>query len=178
MGEILLALLADTAADHDQIGPEEVFDLVEILVETPRVLFPAQIFALAGAVCSAVFGVLATDLDVPELGVRYEPASDDERGADARPEREHQDHPILFPPGAPAHLSQTRGVGVVDHPHRAAELIFQPPLHVEADGSFVYVRRRAHDAALDHCRETTPDRALPAGLPDHLYRSRDYRLGG
>src|SRR5215207_6656956 len=93
MGEVLLGLLADTAPDHDQVGPEEVLDPVEVLVEAPGVLLPAQVVALAGGVGRPVFGVLATDLDVSELGVRHEPASYEERGPDAGPERENRTTP-------------------------------------------------------------------------------------
>src|SRR5829696_10495841 len=105
IGEQLLGLLANAAADDDEVGPEQEFDPVEVLVEALGVLFPAQIIALAGTVRGAVLGVRTPDLDVPELGVRHQPAADEEGGAYAGTQREHQDDAVLISTSAPADLS-------------------------------------------------------------------------
>src|SRR5215218_594419 len=83
VGEVLLRLLADAPADDDEVRPQEVFDLAQVLVEPPGVVFPIQVVALAGGVRGPVLGVLAADLDVPELGVGYEPAADEQGRPDA-----------------------------------------------------------------------------------------------
>src|SRR5215204_6982451 len=122
MGEELLGLLAYAAADDDEVWPEEELDSVEVLVEAPGVLFPAQVIALAGAVCGAVLGVLAPDLDVSELGVRHQPAAYEEGGADSSTQREHQDDAVLISACAPAHLCETGCVSIVDDAHGGVEL--------------------------------------------------------
>src|SRR5215216_3864958 len=104
MGEERLGLLANAAADDDEVGPEQEVDPVKVLVEALGVLFPAQIIALAGTIRGAVLGVLTPDLDVPELGVRHQPA-DDEGGAYAGTQREHHDDAVLISASAPADLS-------------------------------------------------------------------------
>ena len=78
MGEEFLGLLAYAAADDDQVRPEEELDLVEILVESPGVLFPAQVIALAGAVRGSVLGVLALTSMCPNsvLGTSLPPTSE------------------------------------------------------------------------------------------------------
>src|SRR5215204_6402923 len=122
VGEELLGLLAYAAADDDEVWPEEELDPVEVLVEAPGVLFPAQVIALAGAVCGAVLGVLAPDLDVSELGVRYQPATDEEGSADSSTQREHQDDAVLISACAPAHLCETGCISIVDDAHGGVEL--------------------------------------------------------
>src|SRR5579883_2769608 len=57
--------------------------------------------------------VHAAHLEMAELGVRKEPALDEQRRADARAERHHDDGPFEPPAGAPAHLGEAGGVGVV-----------------------------------------------------------------
>src|SRR5215211_1537545 len=71
MGEELLGLLAYAAADDDEVGPEEELDPVKVFVQALGVLFPAQVVPFAGAISGPMLGVLAPDLDVPELGVGH-----------------------------------------------------------------------------------------------------------
>src|SRR5215216_3758954 len=177
MGEELLGLLANAAADDDEIGPEQEFDPVKVLVEALGVLFPAQIIALAGTIRGAVLGVLTPDLDVPELGVRHQPAADEEGGAYAGAQREHHDDAVLISASAPADLSQASRVSIVYNAHGGVDLSLKRLAQVEADRSLVYIRRRLHDTALDDGREPAADGAIPPCLTDHLDRRPDDSLG-
>src|SRR5215207_5439837 len=175
--EELLGLLAYAAADDDEVGPEQEFDPVEVLIEALGVIIPAQIIALAGAVRSAVFGVLTPDFDVPEFRVRHQPTADEKGGAYTGTQREHQDDTVLISASPPADLSQARRVSVVDDADVKTELSLKRLAEVEADRSLVYVRRRLHDAVLYDGREAAADGALPPCLADYLDHRLAYSLG-
>src|SRR5579862_5428423 len=79
----LVGLLADAAAHDDQARPQHRLDVLEVLIHASGPLAPAHVVEFLGALGGTRLGVAATDLDVPELGVRHQDAPDEQRTADA-----------------------------------------------------------------------------------------------
>ncbi len=138
----------------------------------------AQLLGLADRGRRPQLGVLAAHLDVAELGVRHQPAVEEERRADARAERQHQDHPAHAGAGAVAHLGQAGGVGVVQERAGAADGRREELLGRGADPRLVQVGGGHHHAAHDRRRQADPDRPVRREGADHLGRRGDHGLGG
>ncbi len=70
--EELVLLLADAAADNEEIGREEELEMVEVLVHIFRPLLPGEPLFFADAGGGAMFGVFAADLQMAELRIGQE----------------------------------------------------------------------------------------------------------
>ena len=77
--------------------------------------------------------LLAAHLEVAELGVRQQPAVDEDRGADAGAQRQHHHRAVAAATGAERHLGDARRVGVVQERDRSTEAGREQPLRVGAD---------------------------------------------
>ena len=123
--DVLVGVLDDAAADHDQLGPEHPVQVREVRVEPFGPLAPRQLLGGPGRVGHPRVGHLAAHLDVSELRVGDEHTVVQERGADARADGYHE-HDAAPAPGRPeTGLGHPGRVGVVQHgavaPGRAAE---------------------------------------------------------
>ena len=135
-----------------------------------RPLLPRELFALAYRLGRPVLGDAAVvERKVPELGVRYEHAVDEDRAADARCRASTTTTtPCAVAAGAEAHLGDARGVGVVDAPPRAAGRAAEQLDRVGPDPAPVDVRRGLDDAALDDGRQRETDRARRVELVEEV----------
>ena len=103
-GRNCVGLLADPAADHEQLGGEQLLQGPVVRREPLGPLLPGQVLGLADAVGGPLLGVVAVDLEVAELGVRHQDAVVHQRRADAGAERGDDDQP-LRPLAAPYRTS-------------------------------------------------------------------------
>ena len=90
-GQELVGLLADAAADDDQVGPEQVLDPAEVDLQPLGPRLPGQALLLLDARRGALLGVVPVDLQVAELGVGDQRAVVEQGGADAGAEGRHED---------------------------------------------------------------------------------------
>src|SRR6266704_4718123 len=65
----LVRFPADAAANDDEFRPEQRFHLVQILIHAVGPFAPAELAFLARPLRGPGLGVLAVNLDVPELGI-------------------------------------------------------------------------------------------------------------
>src|SRR5271169_1025864 len=119
-GHPLVGLPADAAAHDDEPRRDQRLHALQVLLDPPGPLAPAQVVQVLGMLGGAVLRVAAADLDVPELGVRHQDALDEQRTADPGTEGHHQHGPLLAHPGPERHLGHAGRVGVVQHPDRVA----------------------------------------------------------
>src|SRR5665213_2273573 len=83
-------LSAHAAADDEQIRPQQGLEMAEIFRQPSRPVLPGQVFAFPGRVGGLQFGVLAVDLQMPEFGVGYQRAVEEERAANSGAERKQR----------------------------------------------------------------------------------------
>ena len=122
-----------------------------------------EVLALPGAVGGPGLGIVAVDLEVPELGVRDQDAVVDERGADAGAERGEDDQALAALRGAVPRLGEAGGIRVVDDVHVAAGRVGEQPVGVGADPGLVDVGGRVDDAVAHDTRDGDADRAPGVG---------------
>jgi imidazole glycerol-phosphate synthase subunit HisF len=173
----LVGLLADPAADDDQVRREHRLDVLEILIDPPGPLVPAQVVQYLGPLGGTGLRVAAADLDVPELGVRYQDAPGEQRAADPGAEGQHQHRALLAHPGAERHLGHPGRVGVVQHPDRAAGGLAEQGGGVQPDPGRVHVGGGPGHPVGDHAGKGDADRAGPAECAGELLHHLRHRLG-
>src|SRR5919202_3297880 len=78
----LLGLLRDAAPDNDEVGPQQILDSRDVLVEPCGVFLPLQVVALSGAVGGVSLRVFTVYFDVTELRVRHKIAAHEQGGSD------------------------------------------------------------------------------------------------
>ena len=100
----LVGVLADAAAEDEQLRPHQVLDALEVLVEVLRPGLPRQPAAGPGGGRRAALGRPAADLHLAELGVRDERPVDEHARPDAGPERQ-EDHRAGLPAPTPKRIS-------------------------------------------------------------------------
>ena len=119
--DVLVGALADPAAEDHQVGPHQLLDALEVLVEVHRPRLPRQPAPGARGGGGPPLGGPPADLHLPELGVRDEDAVVEHARADAGPQRQEDDLPGLALADPEAHLGDPRRVGIVDDEDRALE---------------------------------------------------------
>src|SRR5579859_1870623 len=154
----LVGLLADAAAHDDQARREQRLDVLQVLVNPPGPLAPAQVVQFLGPLGGTGLGVPAADLDVPELGVRHQDALDEQGAADPGAEGQHQHGALLADPGAEPHLGHPGRVGVVQHPDRIAGGLAEQRAGVIADPGRIQVCGGPGHPVGDHAGERDADR--------------------
>ena len=123
-----------------------------------------------------MFGLVAVELEVPELGVGHQRAVVEQARPDPRSEREHDDDAVAAATGAVAHLGQPGSVGIVDHVHRTARGGGEHGVDVRADPRLVDVRRATGDSLAHHRWKGHADVAFPLEVVDELAHHRGHRL--
>ena len=121
-------------------------------------LLPGQVVLLPDAVRRRGLGVLAVDLDVPQLGVRHQHAVVHERGADAGAQGGEHHQAGAAGRSAVPRLREPGRVGVVDHDHVASQPLLEHRGGVGVDPRLVDVGRRLHDPAHHHAGDGDADR--------------------
>ena len=113
-GRNLSAFLLTPPPRMNRLGPHELLDPLEVLVEVHRPGLPRQASLDPGGGGGPPLRRAAADLHLAELGVRDEHAVDERAGADAGPEGQEDDDATPSLAHAEAHLRDPRGVRVVD----------------------------------------------------------------
>ena len=159
-------------------GHTSMSSLCRYSSQFPGIGRPAQLAALARRRGRAQLGVLAADLDVPELRVGHEPAIPEQRGSNAGPERDQDDGSHMAAAGPEPHLADTGGIGIVHDARRPAKEITERILRGESKPFIVDVHRGHGRTLQDHrghahpCRRVRADpdrvRDLLDEVPDHL----------
>ena len=108
-------MLDDATAEHDQVGPEERVQAGEVHVDAARPFLPAELQLVLRRDGRPRVRDLAVDLEVSELGVRYQLAVREQRGSDPGAERDHRDDAGLVARDAEPHLGEAGRVRVVEH---------------------------------------------------------------
>ena len=152
-------MLADPAADHDQVGCEQLLHRPVVDGEALGPLGIGEVLVLLGRVSGAGLGVVAVDLEVTELGVRDQHAVVDERRPDPGAEGGHDDQPGSARGCAVPHLGQSRRVRVVEDVYVAAGRVGEEAVGVGTDPGLVDVRGRADLAAAHDTRDGDTHRA-------------------
>ena len=155
-------VLADAAADHDQVGGEEPFDRPVVDGQPLGPLGVGQPLQVLDRARGPLLGVVAVDLEVAELGVGHQHAVVHDRRPDPGAERGDDDQPASAPRRAEPHLGQARRIGVVDHVDVAAGGLGEQGVGVRADPALVDVGGRAHDAVTHDRGDGDTDR--PGGV--------------
>jgi cyclase len=158
----LLRLLADPAADDDEVRGQQRLDVLQVLVDPAGPLAPAQVAELLGPLGRALLGVVTADLDMPELGVRHQDALREQGAADPGPEREHQHGALLADPGTERHLGHPGRVGIVQDPDLIPGGLGEQRARVGPDPGRVQVGGGPGHAVGDHAGEGDADRSGPA----------------
>ena len=109
-----VGVLADAAAEDEEVRPHQRVDRVQVLVEVRRPGLPGQPASGPRGRGRSPFRGSPADLHLPELGVRDEHAVDEHARADAGPEGQEDDDARLVLAHPEAHLGDPRRVGVVD----------------------------------------------------------------
>ena len=166
-------------ADHEQVGPQQSLERLEIGAQPLGPLLPAEVLPLAHQLSRQLLRVdlVLPHLEVPELGVRDQHPVGHERTADPRPEREQHDHPGARLGMPEARLGLARGIGIVDHRDRAPRDLGEQGLGVDAQPLLVDVGRGVDGAALHHTREGHPHLCLPREVRRDLPHHFGHRVG-
>jgi cyclase len=173
----LVGLPADPAADDDQVRREHRLDVLEVLADAPGPPVPAQVVQCLGPLGGTGLRVAAADLDVPELGIGYQDAPDEQRAADPGAEGQHQHRALLARPGAERHLGYPGRVGVVQQPDRLAGGLAEQGGGVQPDPGRVHVGGGPGHPLGDHAGKSDADRAGPAERGGELLHHLRHRLG-
>ena len=163
-GQELVRLAADPAADDDQVRRGEPLHMVQVLLDPPGPLAPAEVVQFLGPLRGARLRVPAADLDVAQFGVRDQDPVPEQGAADAGTERQHQHRALV--PGARTepHLGQAGRVGVVDQRHgQACRLAEQGP-GVQPDPGGVQVGRGQRDPVHHDARKRDAHRPGPVEM--------------
>src|SRR5260370_23909504 len=155
----LVRLLADAAAAHDEVRGEQGLDVVQVLVDPPGPLAPAQVVQFLGPLGRARLGVVTVDLDVPELGVRHQDALDEQRAADPRAEGQHQHGPLLADARAERHLGHPGRVRVVQDPDLVAGGLAEQRARVQPEPGRIQVGGGPGHPVGDHAGGGDAERA-------------------
>src|SRR5581483_3127401 len=83
VAEELVGLLRHPAADDEQVGPQQVLEVVQVLAHPLAPGLPAEVVLLARPARRQLLGVLRIHLDVAQLGVGQQHAVVEHRAADA-----------------------------------------------------------------------------------------------
>ena len=113
---------SDATAQHDEIGPEQCMHAVQHVVELGDVRGPVELALDARAARGAGLGFHAVEFEMAELGVRHEPAVEEQRAADAGAQTQYEHGAADIARGAEVHFGEPGGVGVIDGDHLALEL--------------------------------------------------------
>ena len=117
----LVGVLTHSTAQDQERGPHQILDAFEVLVEVGGPGLPREAAPDTCGSRGSALGWSTADLHLPELGVRYEDAVDEDAGADTRAQREEDDDTALARADPEPHLRDPGGVGVVDD----ADLAFE-----------------------------------------------------
>ena len=120
-------------------------------------LLEGQLLPLARHGRGPGLGVVAVELQVPELGVGHQMPVHDQGGTDARAQGEHDDQSVDAPAGAVAGLGQAGAVGVVEGGDRTAQRLGEGLGDVRPDPRLVDVGRQLGHAVLDDRRDDHAD---------------------
>ena len=91
VGKKLLGLLAHAATDDEAICADEIFERGEVAVDILAPLLPAPSILFPGSVGRPAFGIFAFHFDMSKLGVGQQNAIVNDRCADTRAQRHHDD---------------------------------------------------------------------------------------
>ena len=176
----LVRLLADPAADDDELRGQQRLDVLQVLVDVPGPVLPAQVLRRLGPLGGALLRVLAADLQVTELGVGDQHAIDEQRAADPGAERHHVDRARLVLAGAERHLRNAGCVRVVQQPDLLPGRPGQQGPGVQPDPGLVQVGRRPghpvdHHPGKGDAGGTGPGKGLHELVYDLGHRVRDGR---
>src|SRR5436309_135881 len=163
----LVAVLADPAAENQEVRPEQLVDRVEVLVEVGRPGLPRQAPPDPGGGRRSPLGVAAADLHMPELGVRDEHPVVEQARTDTGPEGEGDHDAALADARPETHLGEARGIGVVEDDDGPGERGAEPRPEVEVDPGGIDVRRGLRHAGEHDARHRHADRdelRIDAGL--------------
>jgi hypothetical protein len=114
----LLGLFGDAPAQNDEIGPQQTMVFVENQIQFAGPRVPAQSAFNLGAPGSALFGLLAGDLQMAEFSVGHQPAIDKQCAADTGAERQQQYGARHGARGPVVQFRQPRSIGVIDRDNR------------------------------------------------------------
>ena len=137
-------------------------------------LLPGEVLSLAHAVGRLGLGVVAVQLQVPQLGVGDQDAVVDQGDPDPGAERREDDEAVLALGRAVAHLGDARRVGVVDDVHVPAEPLREQRVGVAVDPALVDVGRRADDAVGHDAGHGDADRRVRTDLVQLVDDLRDH----
>src|SRR5688572_26630453 len=104
----------DAAAQYDEIRPEQRVSALDDVAELRHVTGPVELALHARAAGGAGLGLHAVEFQVPEFGVRYQLAVDEQGAADSRAQAQHQDRAHDVAGRAEVHLGESGGIGVID----------------------------------------------------------------
>ena len=166
-------LLADTAADDEQVGREKSLHQAKILINSCCPPLPTEFLFLADAIGCVVLSLhnaarAAYHGHVTQLGIGHKRSVDENSTADTGAEGEHEDHPLAASPCSEGHLGNAGSIGVVDKQHRAANLLLQELAAVGANPGVVHVGCGVDDTLLDHRWEGAANVTFPAEVLDDL----------
>ena len=170
--EPLPGLARDPAAQHEQLGPQQLLDVAQVGAHAlPRPRLVVQAVPLAGAGRGVVLDVgVAVQLQVAQLGVGHQAALAEDGGADAGAERQ-QHHDAGHVGRRPvADLREAGGVGVVHGAHRHPEPVGDRRGDVGPQPRVVDVGREHGAPADDRRGEGAAD---PPGPPVLGHHARD-----
>ena len=122
-----------------------------------------------------VLGLLAADFEVSELGIRQQPAVDEQRAADPGPERQQHDDAFAIAARTKGHLGHA-GASASLRTRRAPDPRLEQGRGIRSDPAPVDIRRRVGDPRL-----VTDGKANPTGVtrqaPGNRGQQVDDRLG-
>ena len=91
------------------------------------------------------------------------------------PKRQNNDQSAAVPSGAKCHFSNAGRIGIIQHNHPIASMLFQQTFGIRADPAAMDVGGCERNTVLDNRRERTSYRPLPVKMTRNLLnRVRDW----
>jgi len=156
-GQELLGVLADAAADDDEIRPHEELGEAQVVLQPRDPLSPGQAFLRASGTRGPRAAVDAVDAEVAEFRVGEQPPVEEKGRADPRTQRHHQRDPLGASTRAERHLGESGRIGVVEDGHRGSECLGEQVGRVRTDPARVDVGRVPYDSVPHDRREGDAD---------------------
>src|SRR5574344_790843 len=176
-GETVKALSA-AAAEDEQIRIEQKLQSLQVAIEAPSPLVPAQLFPLPYRIGAVVFGDASLHLQMPQLGVGVQLAIDEDGAAQACAYGDHHDHTIAIASLTETHLGDAGGIGIVEYEAGTLGSLLKQLLHTGIDPTGIDIGGAEGDTVVDGRGETATDGALPVEVVDQLFERLGHRLGG